>query len=89
MLHFSYAQTIITSTNEKETYATPGGIQKVRETLVKRYIYGQNYIDSCINDKKEDKDWLINNTFNEPINPIWEQIIKNNLLMKYHHFYIL
>ena len=61
---------------KKETYATPGGIQKVRETLVKRYIYGQNYIDSCNNDKKEDKDWLINNTFNEPINPIWEQIIK-------------
>lgn len=61
---------------KQETYATPGGIQKVREILVKRYTYGLEYIDSCINDKKEDKDWLINNTVNEPVNPIWEQIIK-------------
>lgn len=60
---------------KKETYATPGGINKVREILVKRYTLGLEYVDSCINDKKDDKDWLINNTVNEPINPIWEQII--------------
>lgn len=60
----------------QETFATPGGIQKVREILVKRYTCGVEYIDSCINDKKKDKDWLINNTINEPINPIWEQLIK-------------
>ena len=32
------------------------------------------YVDSCVNDKKDDKDWLINNSVNEPVNPIWEQI---------------
>ena len=61
---------------QRETYPTPGGLEKIRENLVKRYVYGIEYVDSCINDKKEDKDWLINNTVNEPVNPIWEQIIK-------------
>lgn len=61
---------------KQETHATQGGIQKVRDILVRRYAYGLEYIDSCINDKKNDKDWLINNTVNEPINPIWEQLIK-------------
>lgn len=60
----------------QETFATPGGIQKVREILVKRYTCGVEYVDSCIDDKKKDKDWLINNTVNEPVNPIWEQLIK-------------
>ena len=59
-----------------ETFATKGGVQKVREILVKRYTYGVEYVDSCIDDKKKDKDWLINNTINEPINPIWEQLMK-------------
>lgn len=61
---------------KQETFATPGGIQKVREILVRRYTCGVEYVDSCINDKRKDKDWLINNTVNEPINPIWEQLIK-------------
>lgn len=59
----------------EETYPTQGGLEKIREGLVNRYVYGRQYVDSCINDKKEDKDWLIKNTINEPINPIWEQLL--------------
>ena len=59
----------------EETYPTQGGLEKIREGLVNRYVYGKQYIDSCINDKIENKDWLINNTINEHINPIWEQLI--------------
>ena len=57
-----------------ETYPTPGGLEKIQQSLVKRYVYGREYVDSCIQDKFDDKDWLINNTVNEPVNPIWEQI---------------
>lgn len=58
----------------KETYPTEGGLEKIQQCLVNRYSRGIEYIDSCVNDKKDDKDWLINNTINEPVNPIWEQI---------------
>ena len=57
-----------------ETYPTLGGLEKIQQSLVKRYVYGREYVDSCIQDKFDDKDWLINNTVNEPVNPIWEQI---------------
>ena len=60
---------------EEDTYPTPGGLEKMRQSLVKRYSLGREYVDSCINDKIDDKDWLINNTVNEPVNPIWEQLV--------------
>lgn len=59
---------------QKETYPTKGGYEKIQQCLVNRYVRGMEYVDSCVNDKKDDKDWLINNTVNEPVNPIWEQI---------------
>ncbi len=59
---------------KEETYPTPGGLEKIQQSLVNRYVYGMEYVDSCVNDKKDDKDWLINNSVNEPVNPIWEQI---------------
>ena len=60
---------------EEDTYPTPGGLEKIRQSLVKRYTLGKEYVDSCINDKIDDKDWLINNSVNEPVNPIWEQLV--------------
>lgn len=60
---------------EEDTYPTPGGLEKIRQSLVKRYSLGKEYVDSCINDKIDDKDWLINNSVNEPVNPIWEQLV--------------
>jgi hypothetical protein len=66
-------QTLIRLMKE-ETYPTPGGLEKIRQSLVNRYSLGIEYVDSCINDKVDDKDWLINNTINEPVNPIWEQL---------------
>lgn len=59
---------------KEETYPTSGGLEKIQQSLVNRYVYGMVYVDSCVNDKKDDKDWLINNSVNEPVNPIWEQI---------------
>lgn len=59
---------------KRETYPTQGGLEKIQQSLVKRYVYGIEYADSCIKDGYKDKDWLINNTVNEPVNPIWEQI---------------
>lgn len=60
---------------EEDTYPTPGGLEKIRQSLIKRYTLGKEYVDSCINDKIDDKDWLINNSVNEPVNPIWEQLV--------------
>lgn len=60
---------------EEDTYPTPGGLEKIRQSLVKRYTLGKEYVDSCIDDKIDDKDWLINNSVNEPVNPIWEQLV--------------
>ena len=65
--------TLVRLMNE-ETYPTPGGLEKIRQSLVNRYSFGKEYVDSCMNDKVDDKDWLINNTINEPVNPIWEQL---------------
>lgn len=66
-------QTLIRLIKE-ETYPTLGGLEKIQQSLVKRYAMGKEYTDSCIQDSYSDKDWLINNTVNEPVNPIWEQI---------------
>ena len=49
---------------KEETYPTPGGLEKIQQSLVNRYVYGMEYVDSCVNDKKDDKDWLINNSVN-------------------------
>lgn len=59
---------------KQETYPKPFTMEKVRESFVKAAVNGIAYLDSCAADKKDSKDWLIKNSVNEPINPIWEQI---------------
>lgn len=34
------------------------------------------YMDSLNQKDESKKDWLIHNSINEPINPIWEQIME-------------
>lgn len=59
-----------------ETFPTQGGLNKIREILVRRYTDGMEYIDSCAMDKASDKDWLIQNSSNEAILPLWEQLVE-------------
>ncbi|MBO8461994.1 MAG: hypothetical protein IAA85_04720 [Firmicutes bacterium] len=68
-------QTLIRLT-QQQTYPKDFTLEKTRELFVNINIYGSAFLDSCVNDKEDKKNWLINNSINEPINPIWEQITK-------------
>lgn len=68
-------QTLIRLT-QKRTFPKAFTLDKTRELFVNTNVYGTAYMDSCAKDKEDKKDWLINNSVNEPINPIWEQITK-------------
>lgn len=48
-------QTLIRLMKE-ETYPTPGGLEKIQKSLVKRYALGKEYADSCIQDSYDEKD---------------------------------
>ena len=61
---------------KQETHPKTFTLYKARELFVNANVHGTTFMDSCANNKKDKKDWLINNSINEPINPIWEQITK-------------
>lgn len=58
----------------QDTYPKNFTMKKASELFVKVSVNGIEYMDSCAEDTKDSKDWLIDNSVNEPINPIWEQI---------------
>lgn len=68
-------QTLIRLSKE-ETYPTSLAIEKTKEVYVKSIMTNCEYMDSLCQKDESKKDWLIHNSINEPINPIWEQIIK-------------
>ncbi len=75
--------------SEGKTNPTSHTINTTTELFVKAILSGNHYIDSLYEDMKEqiekankDKDdlhkvnWLLNNSFNDPLQPIWEEIKK-------------
>ena len=59
----------------EETYPTPGGLDKMRHHLVLRYVLGTHYTDSCKEETDNGRDRLMDNSANEPIDGIWENIV--------------
>ena len=51
-------------------------IEKTKELYVKSIMTDCEYMDSLNQKDESKKDWLIHNSINEPINPIWEQIME-------------
>ena len=68
-------QTLIRLSKE-ETYPTSLAIEKTQEVYVKSIMTNCEYMDSLSQNDELKKDWLIRNSINEPINPIWEQIME-------------
>lgn len=68
-------QTFIRLSRE-ETYPTTMAKSKTKELYVKSVISNCEYLDSLSKNDESQKDWLIHNSINEPINPIWEQIME-------------
>lgn len=68
-------QTLIRLSKE-ETYPTSLAIEKTKELYVKSIMTDCEYMDSLNQKDESKKDWLIHNSINEPINPIWEQIME-------------
>ena len=68
-------QTFIRLSRE-ETYPTTMAKNKTKELYVKSVISNCEYLDSLSKNDESQKDWLIHNSINEPINPIWEQIME-------------
>lgn len=68
-------QTFIRLSRE-ETYPTVMAKNKTKELYVKSVISNCEYLDSLSKKDESQKDWLIHNSINEPINPIWEQIME-------------
>lgn len=57
-----------------KTYPKEHTLKELREFYVNSIIEGEDYIQAKYEEQIDDKDWLINNSINEPINAIWEQI---------------
>lgn len=68
-------QTLIRLSKE-ETYPTSLAIEKTQEVYVKSIMTNCEYMDSLSQKDESKKDWLVHNSINEPINPIWEQIME-------------
>lgn len=68
-------QTFIRLSRE-ETYPTTMAKNKTKELYVKSVISNCEYLDTLSKNDESQKDWLIHNSINEPINPIWEQIME-------------
>lgn len=66
-------QTLLRLAKEK-TYPTAYALKELRELYTNSILEGDSYFQTKYEEQKDDKDWLINNTINEPINAIWEQI---------------
>ena len=62
--------------SREETYPTTMAKNKTKELYVKSVISNCEYLDSLSKNEESQKDWLIHNSINEPINPIWEQIME-------------
>lgn len=68
-------QTLIRLSKE-ETYPTSMAVKRVEELYVSSVITQMQYMDSLSCQDEDKKDWLMHNSINEPINPIWEQIME-------------
>ena len=62
--------------SKEETYPTFLAMTKTKELYVKSVMSHCEYLDSLSRNDEAKKDWLIHNSINEPINPIWEQIME-------------
>lgn len=69
-------QTLIRLSISK-TYPKDFAYKKMREILTQTMIKGDEYLEELVDKDKSNKDWLLENSVNEPINPIWEQIQEN------------
>lgn len=68
-------QTFARLSNE-ETFPTSLATAKTMDLYVKSVMTHCEYLDSLSKKDGDEKDWLIHNSINEPINPIWEQIME-------------
>lgn len=57
-----------------ETYPTETSFKKSRELFVDAILSDNESINDQSEQNEDQKDWLIKNSINEPINAIWEQI---------------
>lgn len=62
--------------SKEETYPTSMAKKKVEVLYVNSVISHLAYMDSLSRQDDDKKDWLMHNSINEPINPIWEQIME-------------
>lgn len=62
--------------SKEETFPTSLAITKTQNLYVNSVMSHCEYLDSLCKKDEEKKDWLIHNSINEPINPIWEQIME-------------
>ena len=62
--------------SKEETYPTSLAKTKTNDLYVNSVMSHGEYLDSLSKNDESKKDWLIHNSINEPINPIWEQIME-------------
>ena len=60
----------------EQTFPNDFAERKVRELYVQSIVSGKKILEKLNDENSSDKDWLIDNSINEPLNAIWEQIVE-------------
>lgn len=60
--------------SKEDTCPTSFAVDKVVELYVNSVMTNAEYMDTMSENDEDQKDWLMHNSINEPVNPVWEQV---------------